>query len=149
MEETHSAFSPQTVEQQIAHYLLPSTDGDAVHALEHELVGDLRDYYLPADYHASLQRVWLRFLAQQQTAGQQSAQPSLTQARIIDLARRRKYRWQPRRFAIAPGQVRLAQYLGIATIIMAFALVLGRLLYMFARHKTPVQTPLPVAHKYA
>jgi hypothetical protein len=143
MEETHSAFSPRTVEQQIAHYLLPSTNEDAAHALEREMVGDLQNYYMPANYDASLQRVWLRFLAQQHIIEQRSTQPSLAQARIIDLTRRRKYRWQPQRFAIVPGQVRLAQYVGIATIIMAFALVLGRLIYMFARHKTSGQTPLP------
>jgi hypothetical protein len=145
MEETHSAFSPRTVEQQIAHYLLPSTNEDAAHALEREMVGDLQNYYVPADYHASLQRVWLRFLAQQHIIEQRSTQPSLVQARIIDLAHRRKHRWQPQRFVILPGQVRLAQYVGVATIIMACALVLGRLIYMVARHKIPSQTPLPAA----
>jgi hypothetical protein len=44
-----------------------------------------------------------------------------------------------------PGQVRLVQYVGAATIIMACALVLGRLIYMVARHKIPSQTPLPAA----
>jgi uncharacterized protein YfaT (DUF1175 family) len=145
MEETHSAFSPRTVEQQTAHYLLPSTNEDAAHALEREMVGDLQSYYMPADYHASLQRVWLRFLAQQHTVEQRAAQPSLAQTRIIDLARWRKYHWQPQKFATAPGQIRLAQYVGVATIIMACALVLGRLIYMFARHKTPGQAPLPAA----
>jgi hypothetical protein len=143
MEESHSAFSPQRVEQQIAHYLLPPTNADAIHALEHELVGNLQNYYMPADYHASLQRVWLRFLAQQHTIEQRSAQPS--QTRIINLAQRRKYRWQPQRFTLLPGRVRLAQYVGLATIIMACALVLGRLLYMVARQKTSGQTPLPAA----
>jgi hypothetical protein len=141
MEETHSAFSPRTVEQQIAHYLLPSTNEDATHALEREMVGDLQNYYMPADQHTSLQRVWLRFLAQQHTIEQRST----AQARIIDLAHRRKYRWQPQKFAIIPGQVRFAQYVGIATIIMAFALVLARLIYVFTRHKAPGQTPLPAA----
>ncbi len=145
MEEAHSAFSPQRIEQQIAHYLLPPTNEDAAHALERELVGNLQNYYMPADYHASLQRVWLRFLAQQYTIELQSTQPSLAQARIINLAQRRKYRWQPPRFVMLPERVRFAQYVGFATIIMAFALVLGRLLYMVARQKAPGQAPLPAA----
>ena len=131
MGEENTAFSREAIEWQIQYYLLLQADGDMsnIQAPERKLVGDLQRYYAPVDHRAALQRVWHRFLAEQQATRQQSIQPSLAQNRIIHLARRRKYRWLQTHI-ISFMQAKIAPYLGISAIIAAIVLALGGLGYV-------------------
>ncbi|HEY4387065.1 MAG TPA: hypothetical protein VGN34_21625 [Ktedonobacteraceae bacterium] len=135
MKDDHfTALSRKALEQQIERTLLLLADQATrgPHVLEHELERDLQSYYAPsADHREALQRVWHRFLAHQQANSKQS--PSLTQASIIHLARRRKYR-QIKTFTVALGQAKLTRYVGITAIITAFVIALGSLIYTLARH---------------
>lgn len=138
MGEEYPAFSPKTVEQQIADYALSSANeaGQSAQTLEHKLVRDLQRYHASVDHQAALQRIWLRFLAQQQAAEPRSTQLALSQARIIHLARWKKYR-RVQALVRALTQEKPALYLGVAAITMAAALTLGRLIYVLLR-RTPI-----------